>query len=390
MAQQLPPYQLSYWERKAFFQTVDFLVVGSGIVGLSAALYLKEKHPDSRVAVVERGPLPIGASTRNAGFACFGSMTELLEDLPRMGSDAVWSLVEKRWKGLQKLRKRVGDGKLSFEAHGGYELFRPGEESRFEACMAKKQEFNRILREITGNEEVFSLADDKIASFGFQGVAHLVFSSAEGQLHPGFMVAALWEQALDAGVKLLTGLSVSGLQESDKGVEVELSSPGWTLAAKKVLVATNGFARRLLPDLPVKPARNQVLVTAPLSRIPFKGVFHYDSGYYYFRNIDDRVLLGGGRNLAMQEEFTDEFGTTPRIREALLQMLREVILPGEEVAVSYWWSGILGVGDVKAPIIRKISPRIAVAVRLGGMGVAIGSLVGEEGAQLLEEELIAG
>ena len=40
-----------------------------------------------------------------------------------------------------------------------------------------------------------------------------------------------------------------------------------------------------------------------------KGAFHYDEGYVYFRNIDNRVLLGGGRNLA-KAETTDVFGTT--------------------------------------------------------------------------------
>jgi len=51
--------------------------------------------------------------------------------------------------------------------------------------------------------------------------------------------------------------------------------------------------------------------------------------------------------------------------------------------VDTWWSGILGIGTVKKPIVQKIAPHVAVAVRLGGMGVAIGSLVGEEGAALL-------
>ncbi|MCB9063498.1 MAG: FAD-binding oxidoreductase, partial [Halobacteriovoraceae bacterium] len=118
-------------------------------------------------------------------------------------------------------------------------------------------------------------------------------------------------------------------------------------------------------------------------QLPLRGCFHYDRGYYYFRNIDNRILLGGGRNLDKQGETTDEFGTTPLIRNALLRLLKEVILPGREVAVDSWWSGILGVGSRKAPIIRQVSPHVVAAVRLGGMGVAIGMLVGEEGAEVV-------
>ena len=148
-------------------------------------------------------------------------------------------------------------------------------------------------------------------------------------------------------------------------------------------MATNGFARRLLPELQVQPARNQVLITQPIPGLKLKGCFHYDRGYYYFRDVEGRILLGGGRNLAPQEEATDQFGTTPLIQEALLRLLHEVILPGREVEVDTWWSGILGIGPEKAPIIKRLNDRLSVSVRMGGMGVAIGSLVGEEGAEVV-------
>ena len=82
-------YELSHWEADSFFSNIDTLIVGAGIVGLSAALHLRAKFPNRRIVVVDRGPLPIGASTRNAGFACFGSMTELLDDLSNQPEDSV-------------------------------------------------------------------------------------------------------------------------------------------------------------------------------------------------------------------------------------------------------------------------------------------------------------
>jgi hypothetical protein len=51
------------------------------------------------------------------------------------------------------------------------------------------------------------------------------------------------------------------------------------------------------------------------------------------------------------------------------------------------WSGILGIGEEKKPIITQYSDNIFTAVRLGGMGVAIGILVGKEGADLLLKSL---
>ncbi|MCB0593911.1 MAG: FAD-binding oxidoreductase [Lewinellaceae bacterium] len=375
-------YQLSYWERESFFRDIDFAVIGSGIVGLSAALRIRELAPGARVAVLERGPLPIGASTRNAGFACFGSVSELLEDMDKQGEEAVWALVERRWLGLQRLRQRLGDQRIRYESWGGFELFRPEEKELAARCAEAIPRFNRQARSITGLPETYQMANQRIGEFGFSGVTQLIWNTGEGQIHTGEMAKALQEKALDAGIAIFNGLPAEKLEELPAGVEIH-TGLGWSFRAGSALIATNGFARQLLPELSVRPARNQVLITPPLPRLRFKGCFHYDRGYFYFRNIDNRILLGGGRNLDVQGETTDEFGTTPLIREALLQLLREVILPGQEATVDSWWSGILGVGSQKAPIIQKVSPHVVAAVRLGGMGVAIGTLVGEEGAEVV-------
>ena len=71
----------SYWELREWFSDIDFTVFGSGIVGLNCAMELKKKHPKARVLLLEKGMLPQGASTKNAGFACFGSLSELIDDL---------------------------------------------------------------------------------------------------------------------------------------------------------------------------------------------------------------------------------------------------------------------------------------------------------------------
>ena len=71
------------------------------------------------------------------------------------------------------------------------------------------------------------------------------------------------------------------------------------------------------------------------------------------------------------------------IQNALLQLLNEVILPGQNIPAEAWWSGILGLGERNVLIIQKLNPNLVVAVRMGGMGIAIGASVGEEAAELL-------
>jgi glycine/D-amino acid oxidase-like deaminating enzyme len=135
--------------------------------------------------------------------------------------------------------------------------------------------------------------------------------------------------------------------------------------------------------LDLYPARNQVLLTKPIPGLKVAGCFHYDRGYFYFRNIDGRILLGGGRNLDLETEKTAAFGGNELIRAALEKLLRDVICPDQPVDIDSWWTGILGLGPVKKPIVERFSANVVVAVRLSGMGVAIGTLVGQEGASLL-------
>ncbi len=381
----LGSYNLSFWEEEAFFRDIDALIIGSGLVGLSAAISLREQRPDWRVVVLERGPLPIGASTRNAGFACFGSMTELMDDLTQMPAETVWEVVAMRWRGLQLLRKRLGDRRLGYREYGGFEVFRSEEQDVREQCLAHLPDFNYRLRDITGLPQVFQPADERITDFKFNAIRWLIRNGAEGQLHTGNMMKALLAMAREKGVEVYNGIEIARLEEAGSGVLLETTA-GWSIRAERLLVATNGFAGRLLPELQVEPARNQVLVTEPIPGLAFQGCFHYDRGYFYFRNLGERILLGGGRQLAPETEHTDELGSSPLIRGALVRLLREVILPGREAQVQKWWSGILGVGAAKAPIVRRLSERLTVAVRLGGMGVAIGSQMGEKAACLLTEK----
>ncbi len=375
-------YNLSYWERETFFKDYDVAVIGSGIVGLTAAMHLKTLDPALRVVVLERGALPAGASTRNAGFACFGSMSELLDDMTRLTEDEVLAVVEKRWRGLQRLRTVVGDANMDFQMLGGYEMFTDEDEEVFRACAARVPDFNQKIGAITGHPETYKIVDDRLPRFGFRGVNHLILNQPEGQVHTGKMMAALLQKATEQGVRIFNGINLTRLEDSSQGVELETDT-GWILRVPRVLVAVNGFAKTLLPDAEVTPARNQVLVTQPIPGLKVEGCFHYDRGYYYFRNVDGRILLGGGRHLDNSTEQTSEFGSNALIRSALVQLLKTVICPGRPVEVDAWWTGILGLGPVKKPIVERYSSNVVVAVRLSGMGVAIGTLIGQEGAEML-------
>ncbi|HRH02676.1 MAG TPA: FAD-dependent oxidoreductase [Bacteroidia bacterium] len=370
--------QLSYWEKSTYFNTTDVLIIGSGIVGLFAALEIKKLAPKLKVLILERGALPSGASSKNAGFACFGSPGELLDDIANSSETEVMNLVQKRIKGLTKLRKTLGDKAIDYKGLGGYEVF--DTEADYEHCAGQLSYLNNLVKESAGIHQTYSIADSKIKSFGFDGVRHLLYNSNEGQINTGSMMKALVLKVQKTGTTILNGISIKSLYPDASGVVLDDNTE---LKANKILVCTNGFAQQLLPNLNVHPARAQVLITNPIKDLKIKGSFHFDKGYYYFRNIDDRILLGGGRNLDFKGEETYNLNTTPLIQSSLEKLLQEKILPNTKFEIEQRWSGIMGLGKEKSPIIKQINSQVYCAVRLGGMGVALGSLVGEEAAKLI-------
>ena len=368
---------LSYWELKNWFTNIDYTIVGSGIVGLHAALRLRERFPESKILVLEKGMLPQGASTKNAGFACFGSLSEIIDDLKSHSEEEVIQLVQKRWKGLQLLRQRLGDDTIDFKPYGGYELFLKDDESSYNECLRKLPFINEILW-TTFKASVFAKEVDR---FGFTGIQeYLVFNPFEAQIDTGNMMQALLKEAVSKNILILNQQTVNSYYDKGNGVEVALKD--FSFSTKKILFATNGFANTLT-DGAVKPARAQVLITEPIKNLDIKGTFHLDRGYYYFRNIGDRILLGGGRNLDFETENTTDFGQTEIVQKKLEQLLKEVILPKNDFQIAHRWSGIMGMGNSKNPIVSQLSANVYCGVRLGGMGVAIGSLIGTELADLV-------
>ncbi len=374
---------LSYWEKQSLLQ-YDHIVLGSGIVGLSTAISIKTLQPQARVLVLERALLPTGASTKNAGFACIGSLTEILADLRALPPETVTALVAKRRQGLQLLRQRLGDVRIGYKEQGSYELLSDRELPALEQLNA----VNRLLQPILGGD-AFTPANEQISSFGFntQHARALVRNNYEGELHTGKMMRALIDLALEKQVEIKTGCTALRMEENGAGVQVvtEQFSPQEEIVfqCSRLAICTNAFTRALLPELDLQPGRGQVLITDPIPGLPFKGIFHMDEGYFYFRELDGRVLFGGGRNLDFAGEATTAFALTARIQAELEEKLRTVILPGRSFTIADRWAGIMAFGNSKQPLLQPYTKHIFLGVRMGGMGVAIGSAVGEELAQLL-------
>jgi gamma-glutamylputrescine oxidase len=377
---------LSIWEKESFFAPQDVVIIGSGFVGLWSAFYLKKKYPRLKITVLERGRIPSGASTRNAGFACFGSLSELVHDAQAMGRDKMLELVEMRFRGLERICKHFKKGAIDFERCGGYELYDPEAPVSSEQINHNIDYLNSLLKPITGEKKTYRPTDEAIGSFGFGRTKHLVRNKLEGFLHSGRLVQSLGQRVQGMGVQVLTNMEIRSFEKKQE--DIELKTDVVDIRARKVLFCTNAFVKDLLPELDVVPARGQILLTSPISGLPWKGTFHSDEGFYYFRNLGERVLLGGARNKALPEEETVEVRTSNFIQSELEKYLDEVVLPQfrGQYTIEDRWAGIMAMGSEKMPIVKKLDEGIFCAVRMSGMGVALAPVVAEQVVALMKDE----
>lgn len=357
----------SYWELDTFFKKYDLIVIGAGIVGLSAAYFAKKRNPESRILVLERGFLPNGASTKNAGFSCFGSPTELLSDSKKDDESEIIKRIKWRWDGSQLLRKTIGDKNLRFEACGGYELF--DSNNAIQESLEKLESLNKWMFEATGNKDVFSQKsiNGKLA----------IFSRIEGAIHSGEMMNSWIKLNQEAGNEIRFNTEVEHVESG-----IVCLKSGIELKASHILIATNGFASKLV-DVGIKPARGLVFVTKELESMKWKGTFHYDEGFVYFRNVGNRLLFGGGRNKDISTEETTEMGENEIIKAYLFDLSKRLLDIDLQKNVEFSWAGIMGFSTTKSPVMQEIYPNVHIRAGLGGMGVAIGSEIGFEFAKLI-------
>jgi glycine/D-amino acid oxidase-like deaminating enzyme len=371
---------ISFWERESLLAT-DVAIIGGGIVGLSVAASLAESNPKLKITVFERSVLSYGASTRNAGFACFGSLTEVLSDIEIMGTEAARELVFQRWIGLKITRQRLGDEAIGFEPNGGFELIREKEQPALQHI----DEVNELLADFL--PDYITDANDLLSPFGLKPdkTQQLVQMVDEGQVDTGKLMASLERYVLSLGVIIRAGASVCNFHESGDSVVLTVNDQSrgkLDFEAKQVVVCSNAFVRDLVPETDLHPGRGQVFATHPISNLPFKGNLHIDEGFYYLRSFGDRLIFGGARNFDFDTENTTVFKLNEQIHDHLEEYLSD-LFPALEFEVDHRWAGIMAFGSTKQPIVKPHSDRILLAVKMGGMGIALAGNIGETVKEML-------
>jgi glycine/D-amino acid oxidase-like deaminating enzyme len=282
----------------------------------------------------------------------------------------------------------LGDENIGYHENGSYELIAEQELDVLE----KIDSLNDLLQPLTGKKTFEVLSGNRLNGFSFskEHTKAIIKNHCEGELHTGEMMKHLHQFALQKGVVVFTGCEVENIEDGATcTVHVKRNLNNETIAfhCKKIVLCTNAFTPKFFPQLDIQPGRGLVLITKPIEDLPFKGIYHFDKGYYYFREIDGRVLFGGGRNEDFETENTTDFSANEKIYDSLMEKMQHIILPSVKFEIDMHWTGIMAFGKNKKPLIEWAGENILLAARMGGMGVAIGSMAGEMAANHLIEKI---
>ena len=366
-------------------EEADAVVVGGGISGLSAAWWLGRLAPAGyRVVVVEAGHLAGRASGRNAGFLLTGSAEPFVTLAAERGRDHALAVWHRSRENRELVRSELLDSGLVDAA------FLP--EGCWHAALAGSDQEERLAAscEVLSAEGIDCEWRDAAAvraASGSERLGGAIFLARDGGLDPLLLCRGL---AATGGFEVRTGSRVRAI-EAD-GERLRVVAEGGDLVAPRVVVATNAYAAELLPQLAGawSPRRAQMLATGPGER-RLEGVWYMNEGHAYLRQLaDGTLLLGGARNVAVDDEVGTLESPTARVQGALDDFLADAFPQLASRPVVHRWAGIMAFTDDGRPRMGEVPglPGAYVAAGWNGHGMSFGFAAGRHLArQVLGEEV---
>lgn len=334
-------------------QDVDVAVVGAGITGLAAALWLARSGV--RVALVEERQLAAGASGRNAGMVANGTTGPYAQVIARHGREKarrIWAFTVRNHELVRELVAEMAASgwDCGYRRNGSLKLAASASE------LAEIRTDEALLREDGWEVETVALRDipPRLRYFYRGGSYH----PANGEIQPARFVAGLALLAARAGAMIYQESPVLSLAEDERGVI--LTTPGGRLHAAKLILATNAW----LPEMGaragfawlttcVTPTRGQMVATEPLNEIVFPCPCSADHGYQYWRQVDGCLLVGGWRNRSFATENVLDETPGAEVQGQLDTFVHETLnLPG--VRITTRWAGVMAYSSDALPLIGKL------------------------------------
>lgn len=350
-------------------------VVGGGFVGLAAAWWLA--RAGRRPMVLEAEGLAGRASGRNAGFLLTGSGVPLARRPPGPARERELALWHRSRENRDLLRAELlAPGRADCEvlAEGSWIAALGDGDGGGGGGAAELEESAELLRQ-EGFDLEWRDARAARAAAGSPRLAGAIHQPGDLGLDP---VRLCRELARLGGFEVRTGFRVRGIESA--GDRIRLASDAGEVIAERVVLALNAYAPALVPHLAaaVRPVRGQMLATEPGPR-SLAGVWFIDDGFEYLRQLaDGTVLVGGGRQVAREEEVGYLESPTATVQGALEGFLRSTFPAFSGRRVRHRWAGTMAFTDDALPRLGVVPhrPGASYAAGFSGHGLSLGFVAG--------------
>jgi glycine/D-amino acid oxidase-like deaminating enzyme len=330
----------------------DLVVVGLGGSGLTALLHGAQRG--LKVIGIDADRIAAGAAGRNGGLLLAGIADFHHNVRKDFGVERATALYQHTLDEMDRIEATTP------EAVSRIGALRIGE-------LQKGEDSKELIDTYAHRDALISDGFPVDNYEGDQGIGILI--PTDGTFHPARRAVQLAKLAVATGAQIFTHSPAikieSGLVTTDQG----------SIKAKHVVVAVDGNLGKVLPEISnlVQPTRLQMISTAPETKINVKYAVYVRQGWDYWQQLPDgRIAIGGGRDLALEQEATDIVEPTQLIRDYLERKLKAI---GVTAPVEHHWAAIVSYTDSGLPIVKEVQPGVWAVGAYCGTGNVVGALL---------------
>jgi glycine/D-amino acid oxidase-like deaminating enzyme len=358
--------------------SVDWVVIGGGFSGLSAARRAAERG--ARVLLLEKGELRDGASSRNGGMAHVGFGASTSSIIKRFGTNGAREWFDLSRAAVRRVEALAGRGDGALLASTGIDAQWSGT-GHLELTHAA-----RGLPGLHAEAELRASLGLPVRLLDRGAVQQLTNSGAfagglavdeGGGVQPARLHAAMAAAARAAGVEIREETPAAGIIQIAGGYEVR--TPRGSIRTQHIFGGVNGYAGHLFPALRRRaiPVGSFMIATEPLApellaTVAGRGEMRFDTRNFlsYWRPTPDGRIAFGGRTSFWPDSL-------PRIARTLTARMREIHPQLASTAVTHAWGGRLSFAFDRLPRVTRLDGVTHVS-GCAGSGVALMTLLSEQ------------
>ena len=357
-------------------QDCDWLIIGAGYTGLSAARKLSLLHPTKKIIIVDSQLAGEGASGRNSGYLVDTTLNDGFTSNKELNNYKKKTDIYKL--GIEVVKKFIKEYQVDCDWNESGKFFASSNQEDIKILSS----FSDVLKRLNFTHEILN-RDQLTERLGTKFYSIALHTKGGILLHPAKLVRAMVD-TLPENINLFENSTLINWQKEKDFILASFING--VVKTKKIIFATNGF----LKSLGIKTSYNfPITLTASMTRRltdqEFKAIGEpKEWGVLPVRPMGATVRMTKDRRILIRNtaEVHDPFKMsklelTNRAKIQKIGIKRRFPELPENI-IQTTWSGIVSRTRNSSQIFEKIDENVFVAGCYNGSGIGVGTLFGEQ------------